>query len=360
MPTRTDIPDVTFARPTITIDEQQFNQVNELALAVEMMEQEGGLSTLELRLSNVASNARGSADLAFDDNTLLKLGAAIAFYAGKVSGPTEVFRGVVTGLEAEFSADQPPELVVLAEDKLQQGRMQRRTKTYTDYTAAKLAGEVAQRLSLKLVGGNFTDTLGVQVQLNESDLAFLRRVLARYDADVQVVGHELHVSPRSKVSRGQVQLQLFEELRRARITADLADQVSAVTVAGFDAEKGVPFSVQGIASALGSGQGMTGSAALGKAGLAHTHHVAHLTAINQPEAKALAEAIHAQRARRFVRVEATADGNPAIRVGTLVSLRGLGRRFSNDCYVTRCVHRWDVERGYETDFEAECAYLGGN
>jgi phage protein D len=358
VPPPADAPETFLARPTILIDQQQYALVNELALSFEMTEQEGGLSTLELRLSNVASNPRGSADLAFDDNAILKLGARIVLYAGDVKGPAEIFRGVITGLEAEFSDEQPPEIVVLAEDLFQQARMTRRTQTHTDTTLEKLAKNVASQLGLKPKVAGFAGTLGTQVQLNESDLAFLRRVLARYDGDMQIVGEELHVSPRRDVQRGALKLRLFDELRRARVIADLADQVSKVTVAGWDARQGRRFAASSSAGALGPGQGAQGARVLGQALAERNHHVAHLAAADEGEAKALADAIFAERARRFVRVEGTAHGNPALRVGTQVSLGELGRRYSNDYYVTRCVHRWDVERGYETDFEAECAFVG--
>jgi hypothetical protein len=36
----------------------------------------------------------------------------------------------------------------------------------------------------------------------------------------------------------------------------------------------------------------------------------------------------------------------------------VGRRFSNTYYVTKCRHRFDLTRGYETDFTGECAFLG--
>lgn len=353
-----DTPAVLHNRPTILIDQKQYALISELALSFEMTEQEGGLSTLELRLSNVASNPRGSADLAFDDNTIFKLGAHIALYAGEVKGPSEIFRGVITGLEAEFSDEQPPELVVLAEDLLQQARMQRRTQTYADTTVEKLAKNLANQLGLKPVIASFPSTLGTQVQLNESDLAFFRRILARCDGDMQIVGDELHVSRRQDVKRGALKLRLFDELRRARITADLAEQVSKVTVAGWDAEQGQRIKASSSAGGLGPGQGVNGSAALSQAFPTRNHHVAHLVAGDQTEAKALADTIFTERARRFVRVDGTAHGNPALRVGTQVSLSELGRRYSNDYYVTTCIHRWDVERGYETDFEAECAFIG--
>ncbi|NJN82148.1 MAG: phage late control D family protein, partial [Caldilineaceae bacterium] len=190
------------ARPTIQIDSQQHALVNELALSFQMAEQEGGLSSLELRLSNVASDVRGSADLAFEDDEILKLGAKIALFAGDESSPTEIFRGTISALELEIEQDQPPELVVLAEDLFQQARLERRTQTYTETTVADLASNFASQLGLTPVITAFQESVGVQVQLNESDLAFMRRVLARYDGDMQIVGDELHISPRSEVQRG--------------------------------------------------------------------------------------------------------------------------------------------------------------
>jgi len=42
----------------------------------------------------------------------------------------------------------------------------------------------------------------------------------------------------------------------------------------------------------------------------------------------------------------------------VLRLTGLSPRFSNTYYVTQCCHRYDLERGYETDFTAESAFLG--
>ena len=65
-----------------------------------------------------------------------------------------------------------------------------------------------------------------------------------------------------------------------------------------------------------------------------------------------------ERARRLVCIEGTAEGNPTLRVGAHVQISGLSGRFDNTYYVTRAVHRFDMQHGYRTDFEAECAYLG--
>jgi phage protein D len=90
-----------------------------------------------------------------------------------------------------------------------------------------------------------------------------------------------------------------------------------------------------------------------------SEHLGQLAAVvTDAEARAVAEAAFAKRARGFVRVDGTAVGNPALRVGTHLRLTGLPRRWNNTYYVVRAEHRFDLISGYRTDFEAECAYLG--
>ena len=76
-------------------------------------------------------------------------------------------------------------------------------------------------MNLTPVITGLTESFPALVQLNESDLAFLRRLLARHDADLQVVGEELHVSARKDVARGAIDLVLHEQLQRVRVLADL-------------------------------------------------------------------------------------------------------------------------------------------
>lgn len=347
------------ARPTVQIDQQSYPRVSELLIGMDVTEQEGGLSTLQLRLSNVASDPSGGASLGFEDGAIVTLGKSIAVYSGPVSSPMEIFRGTITGLEAEFREEGPPELLILAEDAAQQARMARRTKTYEDMSLADLAQAVADRLGLQAVVNGLSERLGTWVQLNESDLAFLRRVLERYDGDVQVVGNELHVSPRQDVQRGTVELRLYGQLRSARVLADLAHQVTKATVAGWDVAQGARLTAESTGAHCGPGEGITGAEMLDQSAIARTHHLGHLTVRTQDEAQAVADSAFDQRARRFVCLEGTAEGNPEIRVGTQVTITGMGPRFSNTYYVTRASHRFDMEVGYRTQFEAECAYWGG-
>lgn len=346
------------ALPTLRIGGQEYPEVTQLMQSLDMTEREGGMSSLELRVINWASDDQGNADYAFEAGDVLKLGAQIAIYGGDENAPQEIFRGLVTGLEGEYPEGEPPSLVVLAEDAFQSARMARRTKVWDDLKISNLASNLANQLSLRPVVTAFTENIGTWVQLNESDLAFLRRILARYDGDLQVVGGELHVSPRKDVQRGTINLELHSQLRRARVMADLAHQVTEVTASGWDYKDGRRVKSTSTGANAGSGSGTSGANILRDAIGSRSQHVGQPAVLTDDEVQALADAMFDKAARSFVRVEAVASGNPAIRVGTNVALSGMGGRFDNTYYVTHACHRFGLSRGYETEFEAECAYLG--
>jgi hypothetical protein len=93
--------------------------------------------------------------------------------------------------------------------------------------------------------------------------------------------------------------------------------------------------------------------------LQRSEHLSQFSNVTQQEAQALADAEYAQRARTFLVAHGVCEGNPNLRVGSYLKLNGLGPRFSNTYYTTATVHRFDTQKGYETRFSAECAYLGG-
>jgi phage protein D len=347
------------ARPTLRVGGRDEPRASSLVVAMEMREHEGGMSSVELRFSNVASLDDHTAEPAFDDERVLRLGAELRVYCGDVRDPQEIFRGTITATELVLSRGAPAEHVVLAEDALQRARLVRRTRVHPSASIGRLAGEVARAAGLEpIVNRAFDGDIGTQVQLAESDLAFLRRLVRERDGDVQVVEGELHVTPRSDAERSELELAMQRTISSLRITADLAHQATAVTVAGWDAGASERIAVTARGSRLGEGTGRTGPQLLRDALGERSEHVGHVSVRTRAEAQALADAAFDQAARRFVRACGTADGNAALRVGARVRLGRAGRRFRNAFYVTSTCHRFDLARGYETDFEAECAYLG--
>lgn len=345
------------ARPTLRVDTKFNARVSALLLSAEVREQEGGLSQCELVLSNIATGEDGDAQSGFEDENELSLGTRLGVYMGDERSPLSIFNGVVTAIEARYSTARSPQVVIYAEDLLQRARMTRRTKVYKNFKLSTFIEDMASELGLKVAFDGLSDDLGVQVQLGESDLAFVRRMLRRVDGDLQVVDDAIHVALRDEIKREEIELRYYSQLREVSVMADLAHQVSSITVSGWDADEGKPFKAKSMGSALSPGSGRLGATVLEDVFGTRDEHIDGAPATNVDEAQALADALYDQRARRFVRLCATSNGIPEIQVGAHVRVVELSPRFDNVYHVVSTCHRYDPVRGYEVEFEAESAFL---
>ncbi len=353
--------DIYSAVPIVEIDGQVNDMVQTLFFAMNLAESDQGMVAMELSFFNTATVDQQGNDFAFEfaDNDMLSIGKSLRVMAGDQSDPQEIFQGTITGIEMVVEQDQQPVLTVLAEDALQKARMSRHTRLHSSGTVQSIVQTVVSDLGISAQVTGLSQSIDAQLQFNESDLAFLRRLLHRYDADLQIVGDTLEVAPRTDIRRNEITLELNSQLLSVKVCADLASQVSQITFAGWDVAAGQEINVQNNASAdMGPGQGTTGRALISQAIGERPEHVPHVSAHNQEEAQALVNACFSQRARRFVRADAVSVGNPNLRVGSHVTLQGLGPRFENTYYVTETLHHYDTANGYQTRFKAETSFIG--
>jgi len=348
------------ARPTLRFRGEVDERASELVREMSMSESEGGMRSLVLELSNWASTRGGGAELAFEASDNLRLGGEIEVYGGEVDRPLALFQGRITALEGVHERGRAPRLRVLAEDALMGARMVRRSRVFRDQSPADTVRSVAGELGLNPVISGLEAPVRSRAQVDETDLAFLRRILVRLDADLQIVGEELHASPRDEVRRAELTLDVQQDLRTLEVSADLAHQVTSLSVRGWDATQGrAVLAERSSGTHLGPGRGQAGAQVLAEAMAERPENLGHLTVETQEEADALAEAAFDRRARRFVQARGVTEGNPELRVGVHLTLGGIGRHFANDYYVVATRHLYDPEAGYQTEFTAECAFLGG-
>jgi phage protein D len=324
-----------------------------------MRERAGGLSSLEVQVTDWLSPPGGPPGYGATSGSPLKLGAKIKVYMGPTTGPQEIFDGMITAIEGEVGPDAPPSFTILAEDGLWKARRSRKSATFENMSPADVVKKLASANGLTpQVGDGLDQPVRTWTQMNESDLAFMRRVLEGVDADLQVVDQNLQVVPFARDKRTSVDLKYGDKLVRARITADLAEQATEVRVGSFDPATGQ--AVVGTASdgEFGPGQGRKGQEFLQQALGDVREHVGVRAPMAQGEADKLAKAMFGRRARRFLRVDGTAQGDGTIRVGSWINLSGVNPFFANQYVVTEAVHRYDLAGGYVTEFQAEGAFLG--
>ncbi len=352
--------DVVDARPVIEVGGDQIRGLPDMLIGLEIHEQLGGLSACEFLLSNLQDHEGAGRNFAFEfsETNHFAPGTAIRVLTGDAANPTELFRGLISAVSFECADASRPRLRVMAEDALMGWRMVRHNRSFSSGSLRNVLDTLTAETGLTAVITGLNDEVDEQQQVNETDLGFLRRLLLRHDADAQVVGEELHISPRAAVDRGTVTLALGEHLKSIRVTADLADQRPETQVHGFSLLDGQAEAIKSSETELGPGEGVTGSEIVADA-FPDAVDLLRMTAFQHAsEAQTIADVTQNARARRFVIAEGTATGNAALRVGTFVTLEEIGPRFSNVYYTTRACHRFDEKAGYITDFTAETAFLG--
>lgn len=324
--------------------------------AATVEEQTAGLYRCEIDLAN-----RSRDHYLYANREILDFGSEITFSVGMGAEEHTLFQGVITALEASYLAGGGARLTLLAEDRLQELRMTRRTRTFEDVTDEDVLQRIAQEHSLQAdFAGLDGPTYRVLAQTNLSDLAFLRQCARRLNAELWLEGSTLHVATRSERGQEQVELAYGANLQAFQVRADLAHQCTELVVGGWDpgAKEAIRESAaeSAISAELNGNDG--GSSILRDALGERIATVVHTVPLSADEARAVAEARYRERARRFVSGNGVADGDPRIRVGTVLALSRLGPMFDGDYYVVRTCHRLSIASGYETEFDVERAGIG--
>lgn len=350
------------ARPAIRIDGRLEPALgNDLLQSLLVEETTAGLFRCEARFSNWGPNGSGEGLLLFSGSSI-HFGKIFAVEFGPPGNTNSVFAGRITGIEGHYPHARPPELTVLAEDRFQDLRLARRTRSFEKTTDEKVIKHIAGAHGLKAELDLDGPTYGVLAQVNQTDLGFLRERAAAIDAELWMDGDTLYAQLRSRRSSGTSRFIYGQNLLEFSVLADLAHQRTAVRVCGWDVAGKQAIDEraddQTIRSELRGG--VSGSEVLGRALKAREERIATAIPLSKDEAKRLAEARYRDRARGFVRGTGVVDGNVRIRVGATVELGGVGPWFDGSYYVISARHTFDQRHGFRTAFDAERPGIAGD
>lgn len=357
--TNPSLPGYYAARPRITVADRFEQALGDGFLTSLLVEETVlGLFRCEAQFSNWGPE-QGKTFLFFD-RALLDFGKRFAVELGPPDRSKRVFHGRIMALEAHYPSESPPEITVLAEDRFQDLRMERRTRSFEDRTDAEIIQQIAAQHGLTAQVDLDGPTYPVITQVNQSDLAFLRERVAAVDGELWIEEDTLHAQARTRRNSGAITLQYGANLLEFSVLADLAHQRTSVRVSGWDVANKQGIDVTATASVISAevNGDQSGSAILATALTERHERIVSAVPLSRAEAQSVAEARYRERARRFVRGAGVVDGEPALRVGATVNLTDLGPLFSGNYYVTLVRHTFDLQHGYRTRFEAERAGLG--
>lgn len=353
--------------PRVRIEGDLVDEVTIELLDVRVEETIAGLKTLELAL--FADSPEPGVDdrppnPRFLDGETVDFGKRIEIVLGPESDPVTVFDGKISAIELEFAESVEARVRVFAEDELMQLRMTRRVQAWADKSDADIARAIASRHGLEVDADAPGPTWESVLQLNMSDLAFLRERARVIDAEVWIEAGKLYFKARRDREAPTLVLARGNDLLELALRADLAHQRTCVRVRGWDASRAEAFEAVAAGSLIrdevGSNSGHTGpellSQTFGERGSVRVREVAH----DEQQAQAIADAEQLRRARGFVAVSGITRGSARMIVGSRLTLDYVGPLFEGEgYYVTEVCHTYDREHGFRTRFDAERATLNG-
>jgi Bacteriophage probable baseplate hub protein len=343
------------SRPTITIDGEDKPTLIERLLGMEIVERVEGLYRLEAEFGNLGPADNRTGFLFFDRQTI-DFGKTVKI---KLDSDT-IFEGRITGIEAEFPDGDEPRIIILAEDKFQDLRMKRRTRTFDDMSDSDIAGRIAGDHGLTSDVSMSGPTHKVVAQVNQSDLAFLRERARNVDAELWMDGSTLHVQSHSARGGQPFHLAYGTGLREFRVLADLSLQRTSFSVSGWDVAGKSAITHEATASVISSelNGDVSGVSILSSKFGERKEALAHGVPLTSGEAQTAAESYFKLSARRFVVGHGVAETDARFHVGKKAEISAVGPLFSGTYYLTEVRHLFDLTRGIRTEFTAQRPGIG--
>jgi len=354
------------ASPVFEVDGQRYGELARDIVRLQVEENTSGLKFLEMRLVAVGPVAGGGGTeevLLYLDGRILDFGKRITVAIGPPSTQRIIFNGFISFLEIDFEEGEEPEVVICAEDKFMDLRMTPRMRSYESMSDADIAAAIASEHGLGAevdVRGPVYDRI---LQMNMSDLAFLRDRARLLQAEVWVDDETLYFQTRDRRQGTQIDLLRGTDIITVQACADLAHQRTRVNVSGYDAQtREVIDESAGQEAILAEVTGgRTGPSILQRAFGPREARRVREVCLNTEEAAEWARSDMLRRARAFVTVDGVTRGTPDMVVGSHLALRHMGVPFNGDgYYVTRVCHTYDLNQGHRTQFTAQRATVGNN
>ena len=343
------------SRPSFFVGGQEDTSLSQGLLSLSIAENVHGMYHCDARFGNWGPKGN-SIDFLYFDRKKLDFGKPLQV---KLDAD-KMFDGRISAMEAEFAEGSPPELAVLLEDRFQDLRMTRRTRTFADASDSDVMNRIARDHGLQPNIDLSGPTYKVLAQVNQSDLAFLRDRSRSIDAEVWMDDRNLYAKTRSKRNNGTIKLTHGGELRELSVIADLAGQRTAVSVNGWDVSGKSALKHEATDQAISSElNGDTSGLSILKSAFGdRKESLVHTVPLNSNEAQVAAESVLKMTARRFVTAHGVAQANAKLRVGTYVDLQGLGPLFNGKYYLTQVKHVFDGTEGFRTEFTGERPGIG--
>jgi uncharacterized protein involved in type VI secretion and phage assembly len=329
-------------RPFFKVDGQARDDLQGPLTAMVVHLPLNGCAHAELHLTNWGLNQGAEApDFLFN---AIALGSAVEILMNGPSSALTLFKGEITAIEENYGQGAPS-LVLLLQDPLHRLARLRHSRAFEEQSPDAVVNSVAADAGLP-ADVSVSSAVGTWHQINESDQAFVMRLLDRFNLCLRMDNDRLRARP-EEPDPAPVALSAQDSVLSARLIADLNHQAVSTAVHGYNfaADTAAEEQTDGLQPAP---SGTTAKDELTRLRWPGEEIVPQPFARTSDEARGLSQAHFRGLAKRFVHGEITCQGEAALRSGRQIELSGVSPRLRGLYQVVHCVHRFDNVTGFET------------
>jgi phage protein D len=297
------------------------------------------------------SNSDAARGVLIQDQAQFDVGKVVEVKLGYNDQLTTLMVGEITGLEATYTSDSLPSLIVRGYDRRHRLQRGRKIRTFVKQKDSEIASKIAQEAGLS---PQVTDSKVVHdyvLQANQTDMDFLLERAQQIQYEVTVQDKKLLFQPVANAGNAILTLTLEDDLVEFFPRLSSVGQVSEVRVQGWNPQTKDTILGKAQQGAVTSTMGGTksGAALVASAFSSAVELVSDSPIVTQAEADQVAIALLNARSLALITGEGVCIGHPDLRAGKVIKIDGLGKRFSGQYYVTSVSHRYG-ESGYATHF----------
>ena len=297
-----------------------------------------------LRLNN--------ADLRFTDLALFDVGKSVEIYMGYVGDLHPMMLGEITAVNPSFPQSGAPTITISGYDKSHRMRHNNEAREFKYVNDSLIAAQIAvENLLIPVIDPAFMPR--ECLHQNGSDWAFLTELANRNFFQVQVNWDKLYFRfPRPQTE--MVVLEWGKNLSDFSPRLSTSGQFGIQVIRGYDYE--LAQNIVAIIPAITLGSDLDsiierlGSSFIGQLVRLGKNVVRNKSVGNYLDATALAKSILSEILQGLFEGYGSTIGNPRLRAGDMVEIRGIGKRFSGKYTLSKVTHTISTS-GYITQFE---------
>jgi phage protein D len=264
----------------------------------------------------------------------------------------EIADAEITCVNPQYRMNTDDIVVIKGCNLIQRLSRGKKTRSFSEMADADIVKQIAQECGIKCNVGQIGADHLFTMQHNQTNYDYMASMIRKYDCRMSVKDKTLVINKIGDSSDEEVIIEWGKTLLEFNVQADTSSLLSEAEVRGWDNEKGEAIVGSATTADLKKmfERDVYGGAIVKKNFGDAKMILVDNNIVDQNGADTLSLDILSNNSMNYIRGTGKTEGNNKLHAGMIVSLEGLGTRFSGKYYAESVKHVLDSVFGYTTYF----------